>query len=99
MLLILLDDCASQIGRVCGVGGTIRELGSGCAAVVLCSEKRLLFALSFGDDLLDCLVATLRRFPVGVAKWLVDLVHVELVEESHVCVFVRGCRDGCHVGE
>ena len=51
-------------------------------------QQLLLLALSFGDNLLDCLVATLSRLPSWIAERLVDLLHVELVEERHVVALV-----------
>lgn len=97
LLGILLQDGARQVGGVDGGVGLV-GLRSGCAAVVLCCKKGLLFALSFGDDLFDRLVSTLRRLPVGIAEWLVDLVHVQLVEQGLVRVLVRGRSDGRHGG-
>jgi hypothetical protein len=59
-------------------------------------QQRLFLALRFRHNLLDSLVAALSRLPSWVAEWLVDLLHVELVEERHVVALVRCRRDGCH---
>ena len=61
-------------------------------------QQLLLLALSFGNNLLDRLVAALSRLPARVAERLVYLLHVELVEERHVVALVRCCCDGRHVG-
>lgn len=72
------------------------RLRSRGTAVVLGCEQRLFFPLSLGNDLLQCLVATLGGLPVRAAKGLVDFVHVQLVEKGHVVGLVRGCGDGRH---
>ena len=55
-------------------------------------------ALGFGEDLFEVLVAALWRFPGWVAEGLVDLVHVEGVEEGGVGFIVGGGGDGRHGG-
>lgn len=54
------------------------------------------FARGIGDDLLDILITTLRRLPMRVTERLGDLVYVELVKESLMCVLVRLCGERRH---
>lgn len=51
-------------------------------------QELLFLALRFGNNLLDRLVAALGRLPSWVAERLMDLLHVELVEERHVVALV-----------
>lgn len=76
-------------------------LRSTCSTVVARGLDRLLqqllfLALRFRHNLLDRLVAALSRLPSWVTEWLVNLLHVELIEKRHVIALVRCRRDGCH---
>lgn len=82
--------------RRCGTSYTFGMGKSRCggAAVVLGRHDGCFFPSGIGNDLLDILVATLRRLPVGIAERLRNLVNVKLVKESLVRALVglRGER-------
>lgn len=78
---------------VAAVGGRDRRAGP---RVLLRVDDALLCAVRLGQNLLEVLVATLRRLPVRVAESFVDLVHIERVEERGVSLLVGGGGDGRH---
>lgn len=104
VLLLGLEGWCSLDGRVCvarcddGLGGL--RIGSGsfwlrsASSTIVARgldrllQQLLLLALSFRNNLLDRLVAALSRLPSWVAERLVDLLHVELIEERHVVALV-----------